>query len=96
MQNENKRPQCQICFENFVNDASLNAHIKAIHQRIKDEVCEVCGKGFSSKSNLKKHKQHLHEKFKGPFKSFENWGLKLLPGIRVIAEGLDLRLRPEP
>ena len=29
-------------------------------------------------------------KFKGPFKSFGYWGLKLLPGIRVIAEGLDL------
>ena len=28
------------------------------------------------------------KKFKGPFKSFEYWGLKLLPGIRVIAEGL--------
>ena len=35
-------------------------------------------------------------KFKGPFKSFGYWGLKLLPGIRVIAEGLDLRPRPEP
>ena len=32
----------------------------------------------------------LNTKFKGPFKSFEYWGLKLLPGIRVIAEGLDL------
>ena len=36
------------------------------------------------------------KKFKGPFKSFGYWGLKLLPGIRVIAEGLDLRPRPEP
>ena len=38
----------------------------------------------------------LLTKFKGPFKSFGYWGLKLLPGIRVIAEGLDLRHRPEP
>ena len=35
-------------------------------------------------------------KFKGPCKSFGYWGLKLLPGIRVIADGLDLRPRPEP
>ena len=35
-------------------------------------------------------------KFKGPAKSFGYWGLKLLPGIRVIAEGLARRPRPEP
>ena len=35
-------------------------------------------------------------KFKGPAKSFGYWGLKLLPGIRVIAEGLAQRPRPEP
>ena len=34
-------------------------------------------------------------KFKGPAKSFGYWGLKLLPGIRVIAKGLDRRPRPE-
>ena len=38
----------------------------------------------------------IDTKFKGPAKSFGYWGLKLLPGIRVIAEGLDLRPRPEP
>ena len=38
----------------------------------------------------------ISKKFKGPRKSFGYWGLKLLPGIRVIAEGLDLRPRPEP
>ena len=36
------------------------------------------------------------KKFKGPCKSFGYWGLKLLPGIRVIAEGLAQRPRPEP
>ena len=41
-------------------------------------------------------KNFYNEKFKGPFKSFGYWGLKLLPGIRVIAEGLDLQPRPEP
>ena len=35
-------------------------------------------------------------KFKGPAKSFEYWGLKLLPGIRIIAEGLAQRPRPKP
>ena len=35
-------------------------------------------------------------KFKGPAKSFGYWGLKLLPGIRVIAESLAQRPRPEP
>ena len=35
-------------------------------------------------------------KFKGPFKSFGYWWLKLLPGIRVIAESLTQRPRPEP
>ena len=34
-------------------------------------------------------------KFKGPCKSFGYWGMKLLPGIRVIAKGLDLRPKPE-
>ena len=41
-------------------------------------------------------KNYLTKKFKGPAKSFGHWGLKLLPGIRVIAEGLALRPRPEP
>ena len=36
------------------------------------------------------------QKFKGPFKSFGYWGLKLLPGIRVIAEGMAQRPKPEP
>ena len=34
-------------------------------------------------------------KFKGPAKSFGHRGLKLLSGIRVIAEGLAQRPRPE-
>ena len=38
----------------------------------------------------------LKLKFKGPAKSLGYWGLKLLPGIRVIAEGLAQRPRPEP
>ena len=41
-------------------------------------------------------KDMLTKKFKGPCKSFGYRGLKLLPGIRVIAEGLDLRPRPKP
>ena len=44
---------------------------------------------------LQRHNFILN-KFKGPAKSFGYWGLKLLPGIRVIAEGLAQRPRPEP
>ena len=38
----------------------------------------------------------IYNKFKGPAKSFGYLGLKLLAGIRVIAEGLAQRSRPEP
>ena len=38
----------------------------------------------------------MNQKFKGPAKSFGYRGMKLLAGIRVIAEGLAQRPRPEP
>ena len=46
--------------------------------------------------NLNQRATKYFKKFKGPAKSFGYWELKLLPGIRVIAEGLAQRPRPEP
>ena len=40
----------------------LKMHIKAVHDKIKDQVCGECGASFSYPFYLKKHKKDVHKK----------------------------------
>jgi hypothetical protein len=55
---------CNICENIYANVQNLNAHIKAVHDKIKGFECNKCDKAFSQKHSLKSHINAVHNKHK--------------------------------
>ena len=56
-----RRKKCNFCSKSFINNSSLNRHIKALHMlKQKSYECLFCDKKFSQSQDLKRHKQ-VHE-----------------------------------
>ncbi len=60
---------CEICGKNFSSGATLDIHVKQVHQKIKpkksDEkfFCHICGKSYARKTVLRKHiRSHSNKK----------------------------------
>lgn len=51
---------CNFCGKTLTTKPKLLAHVKVIHQGIKDFTCKSCKKSFSSKSNLDIHIGSVH------------------------------------
>ena len=51
---------CNYCGKILTTKPKLLAHVKVIHQGIKDFTCSSCSKSFSSKSNLDIHVGSVH------------------------------------
>ena len=54
--------KCSQCNFVAVSPSALKNHIKAIHDKIKDEKCPHCDNVFSRKGNLTRHIQRVHLK----------------------------------
>ena len=50
------RIKCRKCGKIIASQLYLKAHIKRVHEKIKDHHCEYCDKAFSTSSDLSKHK----------------------------------------
>ena len=59
----NKRFPCTICGKDFGLETTLKAHIKTIHDCIKNYSCEEagCGKAYATPSLLKIHVDRVHK-----------------------------------
>merc|ERR1712018_923998 len=51
--------KCPHCPKSF-GETSLYKHIKAVHNKIKDEKCQLCDYSSSSKGSLQSHIRHIH------------------------------------
>ena len=59
---------CNTCkFETKYSLWYLKRHVKAVHDKIKDNVCEKCNYATSTKSELNKHIKVVHDKIKDKF-----------------------------
>ena len=47
--------KCEICGKCFTRKKSLNAHVKTVHEGIKNHNCKKCGKEFARLYHLKRH-----------------------------------------
>ena len=56
---------CEICGKTLSDHRKLMAHIKAVHEGVKDWVCEHCSKPFAHKSLLISHQARVHSKVRG-------------------------------
>ena len=45
----------------FEGPKQLTAHIRFVHEGIKDFICHLCGKTFSTKGNIQTHMKVAHE-----------------------------------
>ena len=52
---------CHICGTTLSNMGSLRAHIKAVHQKVKNAKCHICGKEFFLRHLMLKHIENVHE-----------------------------------
>ena len=59
-----KKHQCVQCDYKTGRKCHLNAHIKQVHDKIKDFECPLCDYKCSAKSNLNAHIKHVHDKIK--------------------------------
>jgi KRAB domain-containing zinc finger protein len=53
--------QCELCRAEFRGKSNLQAHHRAVHEKIRF-VCKSCGKEFSYNSSLTKHLERYHSK----------------------------------
>ena len=60
---ENKNYKCKRCKYESHKKQHLDRHVKAIHDKVKDEVCGHCGLAFSRKESLIRHKRTVHRDF---------------------------------
>ena len=52
--------QCNYCFMTLKNKYLLKAHVRRIHDVIKDFKCNACEKSFVTAAELRSHNQNIH------------------------------------
>ena len=63
MATKEKKIKCDQCDKAYSNKWSLEAHISAIHLKIKFP-CDICEESFKYEGDLKKHRFAIHKRFK--------------------------------
>jgi hypothetical protein len=65
---EGVRYPCTQCGKHFTANASLQHHVRVVHEKRKDHQCLVCGKKFGACADLKRHtdSQHNGVRYKCP------------------------------
>ena len=60
---------CELCGVSYKLKASLEKHVKGVHQegRERDAICDVCGFATFSNQELKMHRQRVHDKTWKPY-----------------------------
>ena len=53
-----------MCSYATSDEGNLKKHIKAVHEKIKDQTCDICGFSTTDYSGLKKHIKEVHDKIK--------------------------------
>ena len=56
--------KCLKCPYKTTSTYNLDAHVRAVHDKIKRHLCKLCGYAFSHASNLRKHINQVHKKIK--------------------------------
>ena len=73
-ENQTVKPkfECGICYKFLASKASLNRHVKVVHEKLKPYSCDICLKDFALKKSLKEHNDAEHSK--KPWEMFANLG----------------------
>ena len=53
--------RCEFCDKMFEGPKQLTAHVRVVHEGIKDFTCHLCGKTFSTKGIMQTHMKVTHE-----------------------------------
>ena len=53
--------KCDLCSYE-ASEKDMNTHVRALHEKIKDQICKECGFAFSRKDSLKRHVKIVHLK----------------------------------
>ena len=55
---------CELCGVSYKLKASLEKHVRGVHQenRERDAICDICGFATFSNQELKMHRQRVHDK----------------------------------
>ena len=53
--------KCELCSYK-ASEKDINRHVRALHEKIKDQICKECGFAFSRKDSLKRHVKIVHLK----------------------------------
>ena len=71
-ENQTVKPkfECKICFKFLASQASLNRHVRVVHEKLKPYSCDICCKDFALKRLLKEHQ--IAEHSKKPWEMFVN------------------------
>ena len=62
--NQDIRYPCEKCPKVFLTLSRKNAHLKFVHDKIKDYKCNTCGKSFKCSRDLNGHIETVHENIK--------------------------------
>ena len=60
---------CELCGVSYKLKASLEKHVRGVHQenRERDAICDICGFATFSNQELKMHRQRVHDKTWKPY-----------------------------
>ena len=51
---------CPVCGKSFSHAGNMRAHVKQLHEKLKQFVCALCNKAFSQKVHLQRHVLSKH------------------------------------
>lgn len=54
---------CGVCGSSFGRRTFLTAHIRTVHEKLREHVCP-CGAAFGQRSSLTRHRRKVHGKDK--------------------------------
>ena len=52
---------CEKCNQSFRDSSNMKAHVRRVHEKVKNLVCTYCGKFFFENHGLKVHVEKVHE-----------------------------------
>ena len=56
--------KCTQCDKNYTQSQNLKAHIKFVHQKLKEYSCKLCNKNYTQSHSLKNHIKSVHQGLK--------------------------------